>query len=202
MQIESTPAWSAHPQPAQPAPGGAAAPRSEAAVQRRDLLAGAAASAGVDPARRAPEEQAAIAELKRRDQEVRQHEAAHLSAGGAYVRGGARYSYQAGPDGKRYAVGGEVSIDTSAVANNPEATAAKMQAVRAAALAPANPSGQDLAVAAQATQAELQARMKAVEQAQQDHAAGPARAADEERLASAPAAPARASPGALLDAYA
>lgn len=196
MQIESTPAGSAHPQPAQPAPGGAVA------SQRRDLLAAAAASAGVEPARRPPEEQAAIAELKRRDQEVRQHEAAHLSAGGAYVRGGARYSYQAGPDGKRYAVGGEVSIDTSAVANNPEATAAKMQAVRAAALAPANPSGQDLAVAAQATQAELQARMQAVEQAQQERGAGPARAAAAERLASAPSAPAPAAPGVLLDAYA
>lgn len=202
MQIQPTPAWSSHPQPAHPAQEGAAAPGSEAAVQRKELLAAAATSAGAAPARRPPEEQAAIAELKRRDQEVRQHEAAHLSAGGAHVRGGARYSYQAGPDGKRYAVGGEVSIDTSPVANNPAATAAKMQAVRAAALAPATPSGQDLAVAAQATQAELQARMQAAEQAQQERSAGPAAADEEARRTTAPAAPAAASPGALLDAYA
>lgn len=104
------------------------------------------------------EQKQQIKELKARDTEVKAHEAAHMAAGGGHVRGGASYSYQAGPDGHRYAVGGEVSIDTSPIKNNPSATIQKMQAVRSAALAPASPSGQDRAVAAAATAAANQAR--------------------------------------------
>ncbi|MCL1945962.1 MAG: hypothetical protein FWF51_02255 [Chitinivibrionia bacterium] len=98
------------------------------------------------------EEKKVIDELKSRDMEVRNHEQAHISAGGAYIRGGASYTFQSGPDGKQYAIGGEVSIDTSPVKGNPEATIAKMQTVISAAMAPANPSGTDRAVAAAATQ--------------------------------------------------
>ena len=105
------------------------------------------------------EEQQQVSELKQRDREVRAHEAAHMAAGGGYVRGGVSFTYQAGPDGKRYAVGGEVSIDTSAE-KDPNATIRKMQTVRSAALAPANPSGQDRAVAAAATAQEAQARQQ------------------------------------------
>lgn len=104
------------------------------------------------------EQKQQVNELKARDAEVKAHEAAHMAAGGGHVRGGASYSYQTGPDGHRYAVGGEVSIDTSAVKDNPSATIQKMQAVRSAALAPATPSGQDRAVAAAATAAANQAR--------------------------------------------
>ena len=106
------------------------------------------------------EEKRQVAELSRRDREVRAHEAAHMAAGGGHVRGGAQFSYQTGPDGKRYAVGGEVSIDTSTVRDNPEATIRKMQTVRKAALAPANPSGQDRSVAAAASAKEAQARQE------------------------------------------
>ena len=63
-----------------------------------------------------------VQELKTRDREVRAHEAAHLAAAGSLAIGGASYSYQRGPDGVQYAVGGEVSIDTSAVEGDPEAT--------------------------------------------------------------------------------
>jgi hypothetical protein len=105
-----------------------------------------------------PEEQKAINELKAVDKEVRDHEQAHISAGGPYITGGAAYEYQRGPDGKRYAVGGEVGIDASPVRGNPEATIAKMQAVRSAALAPASPSAQDGAVASAAARAESAAR--------------------------------------------
>lgn len=104
-------------------------------------------------------EQQVVRELQRRDAEVRQHEAAHVNAAGGYVRGGPSYEYQRGPDGKLYAVGGEVSLDTSAE-KDPEATIKKMQVVRRAALAPMDPSGQDRAVAAQAAQAEMQARLE------------------------------------------
>ena len=103
------------------------------------------------------EEQAKVRDLQARDREVRAHEQAHVSSGGRYVRGGAEYSYQVGPDGKRYAVGGEVGIDTSRE-STPEATIRKAQVVRRAALAPAEPSGADRAVAAQASRMEAEAR--------------------------------------------
>ncbi len=91
-----------------------------------------------------------LTDLKARDREVRAHENAHRAAGGDLVRGGS-YDYQQGPDGKRYAVGGDVQIDTTPVPDDPRATAEKMAKVIRAALAPAEPSSTDLAVAAQAT---------------------------------------------------
>lgn len=108
------------------------------------------------------EEVRQLAELRQRDREVRAHEQAHIAAGGSYVRSGARFEYEKGPDGNNYAVGGEVSIDTSKVSGDPEGTVRKMQVIRSAALAPASPSAQDRRVAAQATQKENQARMEIV----------------------------------------
>lgn len=105
-----------------------------------------------------------IQELKARDREVRAHEAAHLSAAGNLAKSAANYHYQRGPDGVQYAVGGEVSIDTSAIAGDPSATLEKAQRIRAAALAPARPSSQDLNVAAQAAQLAVQARAEISQQ--------------------------------------
>lgn len=104
-----------------------------------------------------------LAELKARDQEVRNHENAHRAAAGDLVRGGS-YQYQQGPDGRRYAVGGDVQIDTSPVPGDPSATAQKMQRVIAAALAPAEPSATDLAVAAEAAATRDRARAEARQQ--------------------------------------
>ncbi len=98
-----------------------------------------------------------LEKLKKRDAEVRQHEQAHLAAAGSLSQGGASFEYQQGPDGKRYAVGGEVSIDTSKVAGDPRATLAKARQIRQAALAPAQPSSQDRRVAADAARMEAQA---------------------------------------------
>jgi hypothetical protein len=84
-----------------------------------------------------------VEKLAQRDRQVRAHEAAHVAAGGQYVRGGATFQYQKGPDGKMYAIGGEVSIDCSPIRGDPEATITKMQAIKRAATAPADPSGQD-----------------------------------------------------------
>lgn len=99
-----------------------------------------------------------IRQLKTRDLEVKIHEQAHQSVGGQYVTGGASYVYQVGPDGRRYAVGGEVSIDTSPISGDPEATLIKAQQVQAAALAPAEPSAQDQKVAQVAQSMAAQAR--------------------------------------------
>ncbi|BBL71399.1 putative metalloprotease CJM1_0395 family protein [Methylogaea oryzae] len=103
----------------------------------------------------------ALEKLKATDREVRAHEAAHLAAAGGIAVSGASFSYERGPDGQQYAVGGEVSIDTSPVPNDPEATARKAEQIRRAALAPANPSGQDISVAAAASQMQAQAQAEA-----------------------------------------
>lgn len=107
------------------------------------------------------EERQILKELKARDAEVRAHEQAHLAAAGPYANGAPKYDYQTGPDGKQYAVGGEVSIDTSPVPGDLEATVRKAQTVKRAALAPRDPSPQDIKVAAQAAQLEAQARLEA-----------------------------------------
>lgn len=100
-----------------------------------------------------------VQDLVERDKEVRTHEQAHQSAGGEYASS-PTYQFTQGPDGKRYATGGEVQIDTSVVPGDPAATIAKMQQIRSAALAPAEPSAQDLAVARSAAASEAKARKK------------------------------------------
>ncbi len=99
---------------------------------------------------------ALIQQLKKRDNDVRNHEQAHLAVAGRYATGGASYTYQTGPDGVRYAIGGEVPISISAE-STPDATIQKMEAVRRAALAPADPSPADLQIAAEASALEIQA---------------------------------------------
>jgi hypothetical protein len=110
------------------------------------------------------EETKQVEALKARDAEVKAHEQAHVAAAGPYFRGGPNYSYERGPDGNRYAVGGSVQIDTSPVAGDPEATIAKAQTVRRAALAPAEPSSTDQQVAAAASRMEAEAQRELAEQ--------------------------------------
>lgn len=122
-----------------------------------------------DPAQREdplddPRVRAQLAELKATDRAVRAHEAAHLAAAGSYATSGPQYSYERGPDGQRYAVGGEVGIDTSPVRGDPEATIAKARQVEQAALAPAQPSGQDLRIAAAARATAQQAQLELAQQ--------------------------------------
>jgi hypothetical protein len=107
------------------------------------------------------EERRLLNELRARDAEVRAHERAHVAAAGPYANGGPTFEYQTGPDGRQYAVGGEVSIDTSPVPGDPEATVRKAQTIKRAALAPSDPSAQDRQVAAQAAQLEARARQQA-----------------------------------------
>lgn len=140
---------------------------SEAARRQQAHGQGVAVRGNPDAKALDTEEQQQVTNLKQRDMEVKAHEAAHMSAGSTVVQGGASYQYQTGPDGRMYAIGGEVSIDTSSE-NTPEATIRKMQEVRRAALAPAQPSGTDRAVAAQAAQVEAQARIEKTEQAKEN----------------------------------
>ncbi|MFC6438609.1 putative metalloprotease CJM1_0395 family protein [Bowmanella sp. JS7-9] len=124
-------------------------------------------SAGKQDAEQQRQQQAEareIEQLEKRDAEVRAHEQAHANTGGEHA-GAPQYEFEQGPDGKRYAVGGEVSIDISAE-DTPEDTIRKMQQVRSAALAPAEPSPADLRVAAEATQLAAEARADLVREAQ------------------------------------
>jgi hypothetical protein len=107
-----------------------------------------------------------LRQLVARDREVRQHEQAHLAASGGLAKSGASYSMQKGPDGKAYAVGGEVSIDASP-GKTPEETVRKARIIQAAALAPADPSGQDRSVAAAAQAMEWQAQAEIAQRSPQ-----------------------------------
>ena len=116
------------------------------------------------------EERAQVAKLRARDREVRAHEQAHAAAAGGLAKGGPTYTYQRGPDGRQYAIGGEINIDTSPVSGDPEATIEKARRIRAAALAPADPSPQDRAVAASANALEAQARQELREEKEDSEA--------------------------------
>ena len=103
------------------------------------------------------EEEARLRKLKSRDEEVRAHEQAHLAAAGNAAAGGASFTYEVGPDKKRYATGGEVKIkiDSGRTAEEKLVNARKAEE---AALAPSRPSAQDLRVASSARRMQEEAR--------------------------------------------
>ncbi|BCR05582.1 hypothetical protein DESUT3_26510 [Desulfuromonas versatilis] len=141
-----------------------------------------------------------LSELTARDREVRAHEAAHAAVGGQYA-GAPSYTYQSGPDGRRYAIGGEVQIDTSPVPGDPQATLEKSRVIRAAALAPAQPSSADRAIAARAAAMAVQARSELAAEAEGSSSAADRSApADQPTNAPQPTAAATDSlPGRILD---
>ena len=147
---------------------------------------------------REQEEERKIRELKERDREVRTHEQAHASVGGQYA-GAPQYEFERGPDGKQYAVGGEVSIDISEE-STPEKTLEKMNQVKAAALAPNEPSAQDRKVAGEATQKAAEARAEIARKNAETLPAGGAAAAGVQVAESGlPSAVGATSPGADLE---
>jgi SprA-related family len=147
-----------------PGQGEAAATAKPGAPEGAEEHAGHEAESGVGLD---DQEQATVQKLKARDREVRAHEAAHQAAGGG-LAGAASFTTQRGPDGLDYAIGGEVPIDMGQ-GKTPTETIARAQRVRAAALAPANPSGADRSIAAAAAKMESSAR---AEQAKQDRSGG------------------------------
>jgi hypothetical protein len=139
--------------------------------------------------------------LQARDSQVRTHEQAHLAVAGAYATSAANYTYTQGPDGKRYVTGGEVSIDVSPVANDPQATIQKAMIIAAAANAPADPSGQDRAVAAQANEMANQAGMELLQLRLDARIQESDSVLDTAAKASVPEKKANAVEGSLVDAY-
>jgi hypothetical protein len=110
-----------------------------------------------DPLELTPDEKKKLTRLQQIDQEIRIHEHLHAATGGPYVRGGPTFQLVLGPDGRQYAVGGHVDIDTTTAAT-PEETIRKARVIKAAATAPAHPSGADMLIAAQASMMEVEAR--------------------------------------------
>ncbi|MCB1137299.1 MAG: hypothetical protein KDK25_04855 [Leptospiraceae bacterium] len=108
------------------------------------------------------QEQKILEELQARDREVRLHEQKHLAAAGTLAKGGPKYEYAIGPDGKPYAIGGHVRIDTSSVAEADE-NRARANQIQRAATAPGDPSGPDMGVAQQAGELQSLARQASIE---------------------------------------
>lgn len=111
------------------------------------------------------DEQRLVKNLASRDSEVRAHEAAHQASGGG-MTGAATYTYQQGPDGKMYAIGGEVSISMK-TGSSPQETIANARQIAAAAMAAGNPSPQDFSVASSARIMEMKAKQQLARQEQE-----------------------------------
>ena len=101
-----------------------------------------------------------VQELAERDRKVRTHEQAVRAIAGTCGVRGTTYSYQVGPDGRLYVVDGQVSLDTSEVPGDPEATLRKAEQLQQAALSGGEASPQERAAAAVAAALAAQARQK------------------------------------------
>lgn len=148
------------------APGTTQAQGTDEASKSEQSNPSATSAKGLDGQELTEEEQAEVEDMKARDSEVRTHENAHKSAGGQYAASPS-YTYETGPDGKRYITDGEVSIDVGKE-DDPQDTIEKMQVVKRAAMAPAQPSAQDRQVYAEASQKEAEARQELAQEKQEE----------------------------------
>lgn len=124
------------------------------------------------------EQQQEIAQLKARDAEVRTHEQAHIAAAAGLRTSAPSYDYETGPDGKKYAIGGEVNISFTR-SDDLQEDIQNAETMRAAALAPAQPSSQDLSVAKNADKIIEEDRQKLAEQKTDESNAEPDSKSDE-----------------------
>ena len=112
------------------------------------------------------DEKRLVNDLQSRDAEVRTHESAHQAAV-AGMTGAATFTYQQGPDGKMYAIGGEVSISSSK-GSTPQETISKAKQIIATAMAPSDPSGQDFLVASSAMMMLMKAEQQLAKASQEE----------------------------------
>jgi hypothetical protein len=90
------------------------------------------------------------AQLEARDKEVKEHEQQHLAEDGPDAQGGPSFDTVSASNGKQYAVGGKVHVNTSEFPGDPQKTIERMQRIKRASMAPKDPSAQDYATAGQA----------------------------------------------------
>ena len=136
-------------------------------IDTNDADTSALARHAASPFDTSEEEQREVAELKARDREVRSHEKAHARTGAPYT-GAPTYETVRGPNGQQFAVSGKTPIDVSPIPGDPAATTRKMEVVKQAALAPAEPSAQDRAIAARAEGQRLKALQDVARQASEE----------------------------------
>ncbi len=103
-----------------------------------------------------------VQRLRMREQQVKAHEMAHKAVAGD-LAGPVKYEYTRGPDGRLYITGGEVPLRIKE-GRTPEETAQIARRIRRAALAPADPSPQDIRVAVKAAIMEMKATMEMVKE--------------------------------------
>ena len=131
-----------------------------AASDRNDSAAQAAVTAVSDEDGRADPQaavlKARVESLQSQDERVRRHEQAHLAAGAH----GVSYRLVMGPDGRAYAVGGQAVVPTTNLSFTPEEAMVKAQQAKRVALAPVDPSSQDLRVAVDADRVIRQAQLE------------------------------------------
>ncbi len=90
--------------------------------------------------------------MRRINGEGKHRELAHRAVTGNYARGVISYEYETGPDGKKYAVEGHITIDARPILNNPEASIRKAQAIKSVKL--------DRSVSTEAEKMEREVRME------------------------------------------
>ncbi len=170
-----------------PTAGSSASTTKPEATTKQEATAEARTQVATAKTELSQAEQRQVRELQQIDRAVRAHEQAHLSAGRGVVTSGVSFTYTYGPDGKQYAIGGEVGIDTSPE-REPEENIDKGIRIQEAALAPRDPSPQDYQVAAVGSRLEGQGRSDLVRQQQQETIAAEAAAAEQRKAASEEAA--------------
>ena len=128
------------------------------ATQRRDYIE---QSSGID---KYDEKDFAkvLEKFKQTDTNIRSHEQIHASIG--HTTAPIAYTYQKGPDGKMYAVGGSVRLDTS-IPNDPKAAAFKLDMLQKAASGPTDSSAADNTIAAQSNLNKILLQLKGEENA-------------------------------------
>ncbi len=87
-----------------------------------------------------------LEKFKKADAQIRSHEQVHATIG--QTTAPISYNYQKGPDGKMYAVGGNVRFDTS-IPDDPKAAAFKLDQLSRAATGVSDPSEADTMIANQ-----------------------------------------------------
>lgn len=87
--------------------------------------------------------QRVLDKFKNLDAQIKGHEQLHASLGD--TKGAISYNYQTGPDGKLYATGGSVRMDTS-IPQDEEAALAKLDKLANAVSAPSGLSNADAAI--------------------------------------------------------
>lgn len=109
------------------------------------------------------EDKELLDKLRARDSLVRGHETAHILAAGGQAAGPAQYTYQTGPDGRQYAIGGSVSISIVSSPVSDEDAANQAETARRAATANGEMSLRDMQVAMRATELSGRARSRAMD---------------------------------------